>query len=435
MNIIKLKGNCPEDFEALLKNRGQALSGDLLTSVSHIIERVQREGDKAIAELTYLYDGIRLGAEDFKVTQAEIEESYKKVSDRFLKALGEAKDNIYNFHRKQMEASWFIKKDGVFLGQMVNPIDSVGIYVPGGSASYPSSVLMNSIPAKVAGVKRLVMITPPGTESAGVSPEVLVAASEAGVDEVYRIGGAQGIAALAYGTDTIPAVDKITGPGNVYVALAKRLVFGTVGIDMIAGPSEVLIIADKDANPAFVAADMLAQAEHDTMACCTIITDSEILLKDVEAELNRQIRELSRRDIAKQALESYGALILVGDIEEACRLCNRIAPEHLGLMVREPMVLLGKIKNAGAVFLGDYSPEALGDYIAGPNHVLPTGGTARFASPLGVEQFIKRTNVAYYSAEALRKVTDNIIVLAETEGLTAHSQGVELRCVNEKSDN
>ena len=426
MKIIRLDGSYTESLEELFKNRTRVISDDLIKSVEQIIYRVRQEGDRALTEFTHVYDGVKLTEGDLRVSSGEIERAYKEVGDDFLKALKRAMYNIYDFHSRQMERCWFDKDDGVFLGQMVGPLDSVGIYVPGGTARYPSSVLMNAVPAKVAGVKRIVMITPPGGR--GIPPEVLVAAEEAGVHEVYRVGGAQGIAALAYGTNAIPAVDKITGPGNIYVALAKKLVFGDVGIDMIAGPSEVLIIADEGANPAFAAADMLAQAEHDAMASCILISDSEGFIRQVEKEIKRQLDNLPRRETAQQALQDYGALILVKDLKEACALSNRIAPEHLGLMVREPMALLGYIRHAGAVFLGDYSPEALGDYLAGPNHVLPTGGTARFASPLGVEQFLKKTNLVYYSSATLTRVTKDITVLAHAEGLSAHGRAVDARC-------
>ncbi len=426
MKIIRLDGSYTESLEELFKNRTRVISDDLIKSVEQIIYRVRQEGDRALTEFTHVYDGVKLTEGDLRVSSGEIERAYKEVGDDFLKALKRAMYNIYDFHSRQMERCWFDKDDGVFLGQMVGPLDSVGIYVPGGTARYPSSVLMNAVPAKVAGVKRIVMITPPGDR--GIPPEVLVAAEEAGVHEVYRVGGAQGIAALAYGTNAIPAVDKITGPGNIYVALAKKLVFGDVGIDMIAGPSEVLIIADEGANPAFAAADMLAQAEHDAMASCILISDSEGFIRQVEKEIKRQLDNLPRRETAQQALQDYGALILVKDLKEACALSNRIAPEHLGLMVREPMALLGYIRHAGAVFLGDYSPEALGDYLAGPNHVLPTGGTARFASPLGVEQFLKKTNLVYYSSATLTRVTKDITVLAHAEGLSAHGRAVDARC-------
>ncbi len=426
MKIIGLDGSYTESLDQLVNNRNHIISGEYLERVRDIIGRVRAEGDRAIADFTYMYDRVKLECGRFRVTRQEIEDAYDRVEANFLKALGSARDNIFDFHSRQKEKSWFDKKDGVLLGQMVNPIDSVGIYVPGGTAAYPSSVLMNAVPAKAAGVGRIVMITPPG--SRGISPQVLVAAHQAGVDEIYRVGGAQGIAALAYGTSSIPAVDKIVGPGNIYVALAKKLVYGDVGIDMIAGPSEVLIIADADANPVFVAADMLSQAEHDAMACCILVTDSEKLLKSVEAEIGRQLEKLPRKDTAQQSMEDYGALILVEDMKEACRLSNSMAPEHVELMVREPMELLGNIRHAGAVFLGGYSPEPLGDYLAGPNHVLPTGGTARFFSPLGVEQFMKKTNLIYYSHDALMQAAEDITVLSDAEGLTAHGRAVRVRC-------
>ena len=417
MKIIGLDGSFSESLEELFNNRERVISGEYLNKVRQVIERVREEGDKAVAEYTRIYDGVRLTSKDLRVAPEEIEIAYEMISEGFLEALRAARDRISEFHGMQLEKSWFEKKDGVLLGQVVSPLDSVGIYVPGGTACYPSSVLMNAIPAKVAGVKRIVMVTPPGRE--GIPPEVLVAAAESGVREVYRAGGAQGIAALAYGTGSIPKVDKVVGPGNIYVALAKRLVFGDVGIDMIAGPSEVLIIADEGANPAFAAADMIAQAEHDALACCILITDSEKLIMEVEAQVKRQLEKLPRKETAQQSLEDYGALILVGDMKEACDLANSIAPEHLGLMVREPLALLGEIRHAGAVFLGDYSPQVLGDYLAGPNHVLPTGGTARFTSPLGVEQFIKKTGLVYYTSNALKKAAGHITAMAGAEGLKA----------------
>ncbi len=430
MKIIRMHGDRSiDDIKGLLlKGKGRALPEDTVQRVDHIIKKVRREGNKALLEFTKLYDGVDLTEGDLRISEGEIQEAYKNVDDKFLGALQRARDNIYEFHSKQLERSWIDQREGMLLGQLINPIDSVGVYVPGGTACYPSSVLMNVIPAKVAGVPRVVMITPPAAGSSGnVSPKVLVAASEAGIDEIYKIGGAQGIAALAYGTDTIAPVDKITGPGNVYVAGAKRQVFGDVGIDMIAGPSEVLIIADAAADPAFVAADMLAQAEHDTMARCILITDSEGMLQRVSSEIERQLNELPRKDIARQALENHGALILARDIEDACNISNVIAPEHVGLMVKEPIKIVNNIKNAGAIFLGDYSPEAFGDYYAGCNHVLPTGGSARFASPLGVEQFIKRTNILYSSYSALRKGAEDIKILAEAEGLRGHGIAVDLR--------
>lgn len=426
MRTIRLDGENINVVNELLDKRTGTISGEYLEQVKQIIDRVRAEGDRALIELTKMYDDVELTKDRLRVNRREVDEAYRRVDDGFLRALRKARDNIFEFHSRQKQRDWFDKKEGVLLGQMVSAVDSAGIYVPGGTASYPSSVLMNAIPAKVAGVKRIVMVTPPSTK--GISPEILVAAREAGVHDIYRIGGAQGIAALAYGTQSVPAVDKIVGPGNIYVALAKRLVFGDVGIDMVAGPSEVLVIADAGANPAFVAADMLSQAEHDQMACSILITDSDKLLEAVRSEIKKQLETLPRKETAQRSIEDYGALILVRDLKEACSLANHIAPEHLELMVRQPMELLGSIRHAGAVFLGDYSTEPLGDYLAGPNHVLPTAGTARFSSPLGVEQFIKRTNLIYYSRTALVDAAEDIKVLAKAEGLLAHSRATGMRC-------
>jgi len=425
MKIIDIAGSSTEMIEQLLQKRSGLQSGDYLQKVGQIVDAVRREGDKALVRFTREFDGVELREGQFDIKQEEIKEAYDRVSNDFIRAIKRARDNITVFHNKQKEKSWFEQQEGVFLGQVVRPLDSAGLYVPGGTAAYPSSVLMNAIPAKVAGVNRVAMITPPGKN--GIKPEVLVAASEAGVDEIYTIGGAQGIAALAYGTESIPKVDKIVGPGNIYVALAKKLVFGDVGIDMIAGPSEILIIADEKANPVYVAADMLSQAEHDPMASAILITDSRELMSRVEKELERQLVLLPRKDIAQKSLEDYGVLVLVGNIEEACRVANRIAPEHLELMVEQPMELLGFIKHAGAIFMGGYSPEPLGDYFAGPNHVLPTGGTSRFSSSLSVDQFIKKSSLIYYSPGALEQVKEDIINLADVEGLQAHGRAVKVR--------
>ena len=426
MRKIRIGNNCYEALNELINNRTRVISGKSIERVRQIMDRVRSDGDRAVIEFTGLYDGVKLTADQLRVTDAQVSEAYKGVDDDFLRALRNARDNIYKFHTGRKERSWFDKKEGIMLGQMVNPVDSAGVYVPGGTACYPSSVLMNTIPAKVAGVKRIVMVTPPGNK--GIKAEILVAAAEAGVSEIYGVGGAQAIAALAYGTESIPAVDKIVGPGNVYVALAKRLVFGDVGIDMIAGPSEVLVIADRHANPVFAAADMLSQAEHDERACSILVTDSEELMKKVEGEIIKQLERLPRKETARRSIEDYGALILVKDIRKACAVANMIAPEHLELMVTEPIELLGCIRHAGAVFIGDYSPEPLGDYIAGPNHVLPTGGTARFSSPLGVEHFMKKTNLIYYSSAALNDVAEDITKLSEAEGLPAHGSAIHVRC-------
>jgi len=426
MRIIRIDSNNYEALSELIKKRTRVISGNTLERVRQIIDQVRSDGDRAVIEFTDLYDGIRLTADQLRVTDAQLSEAYKEVDGDFLRALRKALDNIYKFHTMQKERSWFDRNDGMVLGQMLNPVDSAGVYVPGGTACYPSSVLMNTVPAKVAGVKKIVMVTPPGNE--GIKAEILVAAAEAGVSEIYGVGGAQAVAALAYGTESIPAVDKIVGPGNVYVAMAKRLVFGDVGVDMIAGPSEVLVIADRYANPVFAAADMLSQAEHDEMACSILVTDSEELMKKVEYEIEKQLERLPRKETARRSIEDYGALILVKNTREACAVANIIAPEHLELMVREPIGLLGGIRHAGAVFIGDYSPEPLGDYLAGPNHVLPTGGTARFSSPLGVEHFMKKTNLIYYSYAALNDAAEDITKLAEVEGLSAHGSAIHVRC-------
>jgi histidinol dehydrogenase len=425
MRVLDIRGGNADALIDLLEERARLISGDCLGRVKDIVESVKSEGDNALLRFTLEFDGIRLDPEQLKVDGQEIDKAYDAVDSSFISAIKKARDNIWDFHSRQVEQSWFVREQGTILGQMISPIDSIGVYVPGGSAAYPSSVLMNVIPAKVAGVGRIVMITPPGR--AGIRPEVLVAASAAGVDEVYRVGGAQGIAALAYGTETINRVDKIVGPGNIYVAIAKKLVFGDVGIDMIAGPSEILIIADDGADPVHVAADMISQAEHDMMASSILITMSESLISAVNVEIEKQLGLLRRKDIARKSLDSYGALVLVNSLEEACSLVNRVAPEHLELMVAEPMELIGSIKNSGAVFMGYYSPEPLGDYMAGPNHVLPTGRTARFSSPLSVEQFIKKSSLIYYSKDALSRVKDDIITLAAVEGLEGHGRAVKVR--------
>jgi histidinol dehydrogenase len=425
MKVIDLRGGDDYSLKQMLRKRYQFISDNYMDRVRKIVEKVRQDGDKALLDFTQEFDGIALEKEELRVGEGEIKRAYSLVGSDFIKALRRASENIYVFHSKQREKSWILQEEGTILGQIVNPIGSAGVYVPGGTAAYPSSVLMNVIPARVAGVKRVVMITPPNRE--GIKPEVLVAAAEVGVDEIYRVGGAQGIAALAYGTDTIKPVDKIVGPGNIYVALAKKLVFGDVGIDMIAGPSEILIIADYKANPVFIASDMISQAEHDVMASSVLITDSNQLVERVSIEITRQLNSLKRKEIARKSLESYGAIVLVKDLKEACRVSNSIAPEHLELMVEQPMELLGYIKNAGAIFSGYYSPEPLGDYLAGPNHVLPTGGTARFSSPLSVDQFVKKSSLIYYSQEALKSVKQEVVALAEVEGLEAHGRAVKVR--------
>lgn len=411
----------------LLKKRNSGEGGDLAGRVAEIISAVRAEGDAALCRLSLELDGCPLDAASIKVSGEEMERAMTRVDSDFLRAVRRAGDNIRAYHEKQVVNSWFdCGREGVVLGQMIRPLQRVGIYVPGGKASYPSSVLMNAVPARVAGVEEIAMVTPPGRDGE-VSASTLAAAAVAGVTEIYRIGGAQAIAALAYGTGTVRPVDKITGPGNRYVTMAKRLVFGVVDIDMLAGPSEILVVADASANPAYVAADMLSQAEHDEMAAAILITPDRDLARSVAAELERQLRLLERSDIAAAALSGYGAIIITGSVEEAVELANRFAPEHLELMVRDPFTWLGGVRAAGAVFLGQYSPEPVGDYMAGPNHVLPTGGTARFFSPLGVDQFIRRTSVVYYSRDALHREAPDIMKLAAVEGLGAHGRSVEIR--------
>ena len=361
------------------------------------------------------------------VTKEEIKNAYKNIDSEFVEALKTAKENITDFHQKQKGNSWITTKEkGIVMGQTVRGLARVGIYVPGGTAAYPSSVLMNSIPAKVAGVEKIVMVTPPRKDGT-INESILVAADIAGVDEIYKVGGAQAIGALAYGTETIGKVDKIVGPGNIFVATAKRSVFGLVDIDMIAGPSEILVISDESGNASFIAADLMSQAEHDKLASSTLVTTSEKLAKEVQEELKKQIETLSRKEIIEASLRDFGVILLTSNICEAIDMANKIAPEHLELIVKDPFVYLGEIKNAGSIFLGSYSPEPLGDYMAGPNHVLPTSGSARFFSPLSVDDFIKKSSYIYYSENALFDVKDKIVKLANTEGLTAHANSIKVR--------
>ncbi|CAG7648770.1 Histidinol dehydrogenase [Paenibacillus solanacearum] len=400
-------------------------------AVKSIIEEVRRDGDAALRRFAERFDGVRV--DDLRVTKQEIEAAYEQVDESFLAAIRAAAANIRRFHEKQLRSSWMdLQADGSILGQVIRPLRRVGLYVPGGKAAYPSSVLMNAIPAQVAGVPEIVMVTPPATAGAeGINPHILVAAAEAGVSEIYRVGGAQAVAALAYGTESIPAADKIVGPGNIYVALAKRYVFGAVDIDSIAGPSEIVVLADETADAAYVAADLLSQAEHDEMASAILITPSPELAEAVAREVDRQLSELPRRDIAAQSIRDYGAILTVTSLEEGIDAVNRLAPEHLEIIVREPFQHLGKIENAGAIFLGPYSSEPVGDYFAGPNHVLPTNGTARFSSPLNVDDFMKKSSVIYYSKEALLRDGEQIIALARHEGLDAHARAIQIRLEKE----
>lgn len=397
----------------------------LEVGVAEIIKKVKEQGNEALLALTAKFDGVVLNA--LRVTEQEIAIAYEKVDPQFLAAIRQAADNIRKYHLKQKRVSWLeTSEDGSILGQMIRPLHRVGVYVPGGTAAYPSSVLMNALPAAVAGVEEIVMVSPPLRDGT-LLPEVLVAAAECGVKEIYKIGGAQAIAALAYGTETIAPVDKITGPGNIYVTLAKKQVYGTVDIDMLAGPSEILILADESANPVELAADLLSQAEHDKLASAILVSPSLELLQQTALEVERQLELLPRADIARASWDTYGAVILVRDLQEGMDLANRIAPEHFELVVHEPFTWLGRVKNAGAVFLGSNTPEPVGDYFAGPNHVLPTGGTARFYSVLDVDAFMKKISVISYSAEALQRDADQIIHLAKREGLEAHARAVEVR--------
>lgn len=393
-------------------------------AVRDIINNVMSDGDAALFEYGRKFDGVTLSS--FKVSEEEFAEAERLVGEDYRAILKRSADNIAAFHRCQLRKGFEIEEDGCVIGQKVIPLESAGLYVPGGTAAYPSTVLMNAIPAKIAGVGRIVMVTPP-LKNGKVKPEVLVAAQVAGIDEVYKIGGAQAIAALAYGTESIPKVDKITGPGNIYVATAKKMVFGVCGIDMVAGPSEILVIADGGAEAKNVAADLLSQAEHDMRATAVLITDSQNLAEEVSYELERQVRLLPRYEIANKSLEDNCKLIVTDNLEEAVRLSDKLAPEHLELCVKEPEKLLGIVRNAGSVFMGYNTPEAVGDYYAGTNHTLPTGGTARFSSPLGVEDFIKTTQYVKYTRQKLEKSADDIIKFAQSEGLTAHAESVAVR--------
>lgn len=397
-------------------------------TVLSIINGVLKEGDAALLRYTKKYDKADLAdPQDMRVTEEEIQEAYDSTSPELVKILERAAERIRRFHARQKTETWlcFDEKD-IILGQKVIPMERVGVYVPGGKAAYPSSVLMNVIPARVAGVDEIIMVSPPGGDGR-IHPSILAAAKVAGVDHIYRAGGAQAIAALAYGTGTIPKVDKIVGPGNIYVALAKKEVFGHVDIDMIAGPSEIVVVADKSASPSYVAADLMSQAEHDEMAVSVLITDSEEIFASVLQELERQTAKLPSKDIILSSLQHYGACILVDSIEKGIELSNALAPEHLELAVENPMELLGQVRHAGAVFLGHYTPEPVGDYMAGPNHVLPTGGTARFFSPLSVEDFVKKSSIIFYGREALRGVYENVADFARMEGLPAHANAMEVR--------
>ena len=405
--------------------RSQFSYDDVNEKVKAILEDVKQNGDNALKKYAKMFDNADI--ENIEATEKEIEEAYNRVDEKFKETLKLAYNNIEKFHKKQLRNSFITnEEDGIVMGQIVNPIEKVGVYIPGGTAVYPSTVLMNVIPAKVAGVNEIILVSPPNKEGK-INDNILAAAKIAGVNKIFKTGGAQAIAALSYGTESIPKVYKIVGPGNIYVAMAKRLVYGEVSIDMVAGPSEVLIIADETANPIHIASDMLAQAEHDKLASSILITTSEYIAEKVKEELYKQLEKLSRKDIAAESIENNGRIIITETIDEAVYISNEIAPEHLEISIKEPFSVLSKIKNAGSIFLGDYTPEALGDYLSGANHVIPTSGTAKFASPLSVDDFIKKSYITYYTKEALEKVKDNIINFAEHESLEAHANSVKVR--------
>jgi len=407
--------------------RSQLEYGNVQETVNNIIAAVRKDKDKAVFEFTANFDKVELTKENIKVSDEEIEEAYKLVDKKLIEVIKRSAQRIRDFHQKQKLNSWLEpNENGEMLGQLIRPLEKVGVYVPGGKAAYPSSVLMNVMPAKVAGVKNIIMTTP-AQKDGKVYPTTIVAAKEAGVDSIYKVGGAQAIAALAFGTESIPKVDKIVGPGNIFVALAKRTVYGYVNIDSVAGPSEILVLADESANPRYVAADLLSQAEHDELASAILITDSEKLAKEVSIEIEKQTQTLSRKNIIEKSLQNFGAIVIVKDFDEACELSNKVAPEHMEVCVNSPFEVLPKIQNAGAIFLGHYSPEPLGDYMAGPNHVLPTGGTARFFSPLSIDDFIKKSSIISFSKEALRPLYKDVITFAQAEGLTAHANSVRIR--------
>ena len=410
-----------------LLSRSQLTDETVTQRVKDIVRDVRARGDAALFEYTERFDGAKLDAASVQVTPEEIRAAYDAAEKPWIDAMREAAARITAFHEKQKQRTWIDFDGGIALGQMVRPLERVGVYVPGGTAAYPSSVLMNVLPARVAGVREIVMVTPPGADGKVSYPLTLVAADIAGVDRIYKVGGAQAVAALAFGTQSLPRVDKIVGPGNIYVANAKREVYGHCGIDMVAGPSEVLVIADGSANPVYVAADMLSQAEHDPLAAAIVVTDSQGLAQRVAAEIERQAALLPRREIVDRSLSRYGTIVACENLEQAAQVANLVAPEHLELSVAQPFELLGRIQNAGAIFLGHYAPEPLGDYFAGPNHVLPTSGTARFFSPLNVEDFTKKSSLIYYDRASLEAVSDDVIRLARAEGLDAHANAVAVR--------
>ena len=427
MRIIELTEEARTNILENLLKRSPNSYGEFEGRVNEIIENVRANRDAAIFDYTKRFDGADINAENILVTEDEIREAYEKVDEKLLAVIRKALVNIRKYHEKQRQYSWFDSEEsGIILGQKVTALEKVGVYVPGGKAVYPSSVLMNIVPAKVAGVKKIVMTTPPGKDGK-VNPATLVAAKEAGVDAIYKVGGAQAIAALAFGTESVPKVDKIVGPGNIYVALAKKAVFGFVSIDSIAGPSEIMVLADETANPRFVAADLLSQAEHDEMASAILVTTSRDLAEQVSKEVEGFVAQLSRKEIIQKSLDNYGYILVAESMDEAIATVNEIASEHLELVTKNPFETMTKIRNAGAIFVGEYSSEPLGDYFAGPNHVLPTNGTAKFFSPLSVDDFIKKSSIISYSREALEPIYKDIVQFAECEQLTAHANSIRVR--------
>ena len=414
----------------ILKNRKDNSLNEVTKAVAEIVDDVKINGDKAVKAYIKKFDGIEIEPEDFFMSESEIDEVYSKCDKDIVRIMEKAVENLEEYHKKQTQNAFILTKEGIVMGQRVLPIERVGLYVPGGSASYPSTALMNAVPARIAGVKDIIILTPQKKE--GINPKIIAAAKICGVKKIIKIGGAHGIAAAAYGTDSIAKVDKIVGPGNVYVTAAKKLVYGVVDIDMIAGPSEILVIADKNADAKYIAADLMSQAEHDAMASSILVTDSVELIENVNREINRQIAYLSRKEIIEKSLSDYGAAVLCNNIDEAIDIANNIAPEHLELAVDNPFDMLDSIKNAGAVFMGHYTPEPVGDYFAGSNHVLPTNGTARFSSPLGVDSFVKKSSFVYYSKDKLQEQSGDIAKFAESEQLTAHANAIKVRFEDEQ---
>ena len=432
MKITYLTPETVRTLQDSLLKRSPNYYAQYADSVQKIIDDVKANGDEAVFRLTRQFDGAQIDASNIRVTGEEIEEAYSKVDPALIEVIRKAIVNIRVYHEKQKRSSWFEStEEGTMLGQKITPLASTGVYVPGGKAAYPSSVLMNIVPAKVAGVDKIVMVSPPGKDGK-LNPGTLVAANEAGADEIYKVGGAQAIAALAYGTVSIPKTDKIVGPGNIYVALAKKAVYGFVSIDSIAGPSEVLVIADETANPRYVAADLLSQAEHDELASAILVTTSEDLAKKVAEEIEGFLKILSRHKIIQKSLDNYGHILIAQNLNEAIDIANEIASEHLEIVTKDPFEVMTKIRNAGAIFIGEYSSEPLGDYFAGPNHILPTNGTAKFFSPLSVDDFVKKSSIIYYSRQALKRDANDIITFANAESLTAHANSIKVRFENEK---